>query len=81
MKAWQFVLYEHHGKEVWVRRVLQGKHASHCLCYNCKLFTPKDRDTNCHIANALYALNVLADIVTPVWECPEFIFKAYRDPK
>lgn len=70
----KFIYYQHHAgrRKVWVDETLLGMHKQHCLCYNCKAFKPYDREKNCIIANAVYSLNVLANITTPVWECPEF---------
>jgi len=67
----KFITYQHHGRIVWVRRLLKGIHRRYCLCYNCAYFHPGD-ENNCVIANAVHALNVLEDITTPVWECPKF---------
>lgn len=66
------IKYEHHGKDVWVDEALKGKHREHCLCWSCGKFTPGDRGNNCRIANVLYANCVAHDVVTPVWECPEY---------
>jgi len=68
----EIVFYVHHDIRVGVREDLKGKHREYCLCYQCHNFTPEDRGNNCAIANALYALNCLAGITTPVWECPNF---------
>jgi len=65
--------YRHHDGNVWVRTDLKGLHRDHCLCYECQRFHPKNRERNCRIANVLYALNVAWNMVTPVWECSEFI--------
>ena len=43
-----------------------------CLCLVCARFTPQDRDGNCPIANALYALNVEHNLTTPVAQCSQF---------
>jgi len=72
MKWAPFELYEHHGTMVYVRSDDKGKHWEHCLCASCVLFKPDDREQSCSIANALYALCVKHNIVTPVWECPNF---------
>jgi hypothetical protein len=64
--------YEHHGSLVHVVSEVKGRHREHCLCWACEKFTPHDRDTNCPIANALYALCVEHSLVTPVYECPVF---------
>ena len=67
-----YIHYEHHGALVWVRSDLVGKHQEHCLCHCCANFTPENRATNCPRANLVYALDVMLDMVTPVWECPAF---------
>ncbi len=66
------IRYVHHGIDVAVMKGLKGKHRGHCLCYKCSKFHPENREANCPIANALYCLDVLTGITTPVWECPEF---------
>ena len=63
------VKYEHHGRAVWVKAELQGKHRSHCLCYECDRFLPENV---CPIAKELFELNKQHGITTPVWECPNF---------
>lgn len=68
-----YVRYAHHGVDVAVREDLRGKHKKHCLCFLCELFTPDDRESNCEIANALYANCVKFGVVTPVYECPKFV--------
>jgi len=70
--AERIVTYVHHGDIVSVREDLKGRHREHCLCWRCSNFTPDDRGNSCPIANTLYALDVLAGITTPVWECPKF---------
>jgi len=64
--------YEHHGAKVFVRSDLKGKHSKYCMCYSCDKFKPEDRKNNCKIASKLYEFCVDHDMVTPVWECPEF---------
>ncbi|MFC1999185.1 hypothetical protein ACFLXE_00315 [Chloroflexota bacterium] len=64
--------YEHHKELVWVRSDLKGKHRDHCMCFDCRLFLPDDREHNCPIANVLYAVCVAFGLCTPVWECPNF---------
>ena len=71
----KYTYYKHHDTWVWVDDSLLGIHKMHCLCYKCDLFKPNNRADNCKIANAVYALNQLASITTPVWECPDFIEK------
>ena len=68
----QFVQYDHHGARVWVRDALKNQHRSHCLCYSCAKFKPGQPD-NCPLAQGLYDLCVKNDMVTPVWECPQFV--------
>ncbi|HDL07141.1 MAG TPA: hypothetical protein ENG35_00170 [Desulfobacteraceae bacterium] len=69
------ISYEHHGRKVYVNSKNKGKHREHCLCYKCKKFNPKDRENNCTIANEVYANCVKYNIITPVYECPEFVSK------
>jgi len=64
--------YKHHGKKVFVRKALKGKHREHCLCFSCNKFTLDKREENCPIANLIYSLCVLENLVLPVWECPKF---------
>ena len=67
-----FTKYLHHGKTVWVRSDLVGKHRTACLCHSCKKFFPDDRARNCSIANDIFANCVKYNLVRPVWECPYF---------
>lgn len=69
------VEYLHHGKKVYVDADLKGKHRSHCLCFRCAKFHPEDEENNCNTANLVFAIDVAFGIVTPVWECPEFLKK------
>jgi hypothetical protein len=64
--------YDHHGTTVWVRSELKGKHRDHCLCHSCERFNPGEED-NCPFARLLYRFCVDFDMVTPVWECPNFM--------
>lgn len=63
--------YVHHGKEVAVDSELKGKHRSHCLCFTCGSFNPGKPD-NCPIAQRVYETCVEFNLVTPVYECPEY---------
>lgn len=63
--------YEHHGKKVYVRTDLKGKHRDYCLCHSCAKMKP-GTDEHCRRAALLYAYCRMLDMVTPVWECPEF---------
>lgn len=65
--------YYHWGNKVWVNTDLKGQHREHCLCWNCALFTPEDRERNCTIANMVFALCCLQNLTLPVWECPDFV--------
>ena len=67
------IKYVHYGKEVFVQADLKGKHKEHCLCWKCGAFNPEDREKNCPIATLLFSCCVLLNIVTPVWECPNFM--------
>ena len=66
--------YEHHGEKVFVKEDQLGMHREHCLCWECGEFypEPEDMDQNCPIARVLFNLCVLLNIVTPVWECPNW---------
>ena len=70
----KFEQYDHFGNGVkeWVRSDLKDKHRNHCLCWRCEHFKPNDREENCPVANVLFSICVAFNIVTPVWECPEF---------
>ena len=63
--------YVHHGVEVAVQVQLRGKHREHCLCWGCEKLKPGEAD-NCEIAQGLYEHCVKHNLVTPVYECPEF---------
>lgn len=69
-----FEKYEHHGACVWVQSELKGKHREHCLCWKCEKLKPGAND-NCPIAQELYRNCVKFSLVTPVYECPEFLPK------
>ncbi len=66
-----YTKYIHHDVEVRVRADLKGKHREHCLCFKCSKFAPRTLE-NCGIAAAVYSHCVTFNIVTPVWECPDF---------
>jgi len=67
----EFVQYVHHGRFVWVKDVLKGKHSEHSLCYSCTNFKPKQKD-NCPLAQDNFEYCIKNSLVLPVWECPEF---------
>ena len=65
--------FEHHGVVVSGQDHLIGKHRDHCLCFQgCKKFIPDDLNRNCKIAQALFRLDILCEITTPVFYCKEF---------
>ncbi len=68
----KYMQYEHHEKEVWVREDLKGKHRDMCLCYGCTKFESEAHGNNCPIATILYSMCVENNLVTPVFECPDF---------
>lgn len=70
----KFIKYEHHGNTVSVRSDLKGKHWDNCLCGFCKKLKPGTNE-NCEIAQAVYENCLKHKIVTPMWECPEFLEK------
>jgi len=62
------------SREVAAFTDLIGEHRAHCLCHSCdKLKLGEVRSDNCPIANKLYAVCVEHDVVTPVFECPNFV--------
>ena len=69
-----FEQYDHHGTEVWVDSDLKGQHRAYCLCWKCAKFksNPKELDEGCKIADHIFSLCRLEDLVLPVWECKEF---------
>ena len=69
----EFEYYYHHGRWVYVRKELKGKHREYCLCFSCQLFNPENHDGNCRTATLIYAVCVTNNMVLPVWECPHFI--------
>lgn len=54
---------------------LRGKHREHCLCFKCENFKPGMPETNCPIANLIYAVCIVNGVTTPIYECPKFIEK------
>ncbi len=66
------IQYGHHGEPVFVDEELKGAHWDYCLCARCAKFNPEDSSQNCRIAALLYAVCVTFNLVTPVWECPEW---------
>lgn len=74
-----YIRYVHHGADVAVREDLKGTHREHCLCYACKKFVPfvppvagEPTRLNCPIALDTFMNCAKHNIVTPVFECPEF---------
>jgi len=70
-----FVKYTHHGAEVSVREDLKGTHRDVCLCYDCTKFKLSGPDgvSKCPIASRIFDTCVACQVVTPVFECPEFV--------
>lgn len=71
-----FEQYEHKFSEskialVWVDSELKGKHREHCLCWKCDHFKPGTPE-NCFIADRVFQNCVSYNLVTPVYECPQF---------
>ena len=54
-----------------VKKSLKDKHERCCLCYSCRSFKP-NTSKNCSIAQATLEHNIKYNIVTPMWECPEY---------
>ena len=69
------IRYQHHGIEVAVREHLRGKHKDYCLCWMCENYHPETPEKNCRTANLLFAIDVLCNLVTPVWECPNYCLR------
>jgi hypothetical protein len=69
----QYEQYEHHGNTVWVCKKLKGKHRDMCLCHSCEKLNVSDRQKNCKIASELFNICITHKLVTPVFECPEFV--------
>ena len=67
----RIIKYNHHSEEeVSVQEHLKGRHREHCLCHqNCRWFAPH---RICQISKILYELCINWNIVTPVWECPDY---------
>jgi hypothetical protein len=68
----EFEIYEHHGRDVWVRSSLKGKHKEMCLCYSCMAFHPGEK-TNCPMAKENFEFCKKYCMVTPVFECRKFV--------
>jgi len=64
-----YTRYIHHNRAVTVKTELMGKHREHCLCFECTHF----KSRRCLRAWLLYNFCRLFGMVTPVWECPNFI--------
>lgn len=68
----KIIRYEHHGYTVAVDEKLKGCHRKHCLCFRCRSFAP-DTKHNCPIAEWIFGTARRFILVTPVYECPQFI--------
>jgi len=75
----KIISYVHHDVVVSVDKGLRGEHRAVCLCYQCQLFNPAEREKSCEVANAIYALDVVLGVTTPVWECMDFRKDASKD--
>jgi len=73
------IQYEHLGRQVSVLEQLKGKYRKHNLCQLCEKYTPDNHHTNCRIANAIFDNAVDFSVVTPVYECPEFVVRRSTD--
>jgi hypothetical protein len=71
----KIIKFDHHGAIVSCREDLKGKHREYCLCFQCDKLFVDDLDKNCKIAQALFRLDILAEITTPVFYCKEFVQK------
>jgi len=71
----QIVWYKHFNELVAVRGDLKGRHREYCLCNRCGRFFPDDKEMNCPVAEMLFAIDRFCHLVTPVWECPQFVKK------
>ena len=67
--------YTHHQKLVWVNSELKGHHWEYCLCAQCGRFNLDRRlgPPNCLMAESLYGVCKRYNLVTPVFECPQFL--------
>ena len=66
------IKYDHHGKEVYVREELKGKHRDHCLCFICDNFNMDNKDKKCKVADMIYHICIHYNLTLPVWECPDY---------
>lgn len=63
----------------YVMICLKGKHKEHCLCHSdCRKFKPNTSE-NCPIAQATFENCAKFNIVTPMYECPEYKGKTILD--
>ncbi len=70
----KIIRYQHHGTMVSVDEKLKGRHRKYCLCWKCRSFN-LDEDVpepNCEIAEDVFEVCKIYNLVTPVWECPFF---------
>lgn len=66
------ITFKHHGVMVKAFMDIAHLHTEHCMCFRgCAKFHPGE-PTNCKKAQRLYELCVEEDIVTPVYECPDY---------
>jgi len=79
-----FIKYNHHGADVWVREDLKGKHWDNCLCAYCQRFIPglvQGDPCACKKASLNYAVCIAEGMTLPVFECPDFIEGSQHERK
>jgi dUTP pyrophosphatase len=65
--------YWHLDEKNWVRSDLKGKHWEYNLCRVCKKFDPNEEGiSSCFTCSTVQYNCLRYNIVTPMWECPEF---------
>jgi hypothetical protein len=67
-----YIKYIHDKREVWVKLENVTLHDDFCICHECEGYSP-GHDTHCPIAQEVSELNKKYGLVTPVWECPDFV--------
>lgn len=65
-----YLHHKHTREKVAVQKDLKGCHRRFCLCWMCKIGPAGTR--SCDIARQLFELCKDNNLVTPVWECPQF---------
>lgn len=68
----KIISYNHHGRDVFVKSSMKGRHRDICLCFaGCAHFKPNEED-NCTIAQENFNLCKKHGTVQPVLECPKY---------